>query len=447
MAAYIKAALLTAASLQAVTAAGDVPRGHFPEPSLNLRGGGTVGNTTGPEAQARELLFGAFGTAEARHASVWLRYQKPSNTPIMTWYATLTPKHSSERTYFSVLGNNFGYFGMQQVEKGDWGIFKWFQGKIVFSIWDAHCGNVMDENACPEAQRAQVIECGPLSICGRFGGEGTGAKSRMNFHEWRVEQDYGFLIAAFQESTTHIRYEGYFWAGELAGWILMSKLSAPVGHRSHWSLDGLYSFVEQWEALSGEDDRFCRIGPMFVENEGRPDVWTQVTSATFTLAASGNEMTTHVHGNVTGTYGHQWGFGIGGSLQRNIQDGAQLTVAGGVSQPSCLVQWRQMRQNNALPTGCLGGTCTLTAITQFFLSAFTLKYAPITFVICLILLGVCIYSGCFAHGKYKQHQARKAGYQNPGRPGAGYGQYAPQPGGMRGMPPGGRPMGPPPGRR
>ena len=73
-----------------------------------------------------------------RHASTHLNYIDSSFPGIKTWYTELIPKHSSADTYFSVEGHKYGYFGLQQVEKAGATGF-WFQGKIVFSIWDQGC--------------------------------------------------------------------------------------------------------------------------------------------------------------------------------------------------------------------------------------------------------------------------------------------------------------------
>jgi len=86
----------------------------------------------------------------------------------------------------------FGYLGLQQVEARD----NWlgFMGTAIFSIWDSGCNAIMDESACPENQRAQIIECGEMAVCSRFGNQGTGQQSMIRFSEWTVEQTYGFSI-------------------------------------------------------------------------------------------------------------------------------------------------------------------------------------------------------------------------------------------------------------
>jgi len=307
---------------------------------------------------------------EGQHASAHLRYYQGDADTYTAWYSTLVPKHSSEDTYFSVLAHNFGYMGLQQVEER--GLF--FQGQAIFSIWDNSCHHLLDPDACPESERAEVVECGEMAICQRFGHEGTGFKSIITFSEWELEQPYGFLVQAFNEGNGKMRFEGYFHAYELGGWVLVSKIRVNLGGRMP-RLDGLYSFVEQWSDRSSEDVRWGRYGPMFLEAAAAPNRWTQVTEATFShstgVAQSGTVADpTHIHANVTNG-GTQWGMGIGGNLVRGVAYGDRLTLSAGLGQPADLQQFQALRSSGHLPGGCTGGTCLSTQISHFFSSLFT----------------------------------------------------------------------------
>merc|ERR1719277_1029993 len=104
------------------------------------------------------------------------------------------------------------------------------------------------------------------------------------------------------------RYDGYFHALELGGWVLLGKVLVQEAGRP-WYLHKLHSFVEQWEPESPEDKRWASFGPSFVEEAGTTDSWRQITTARFSHTSGGYEDLTHVNANVAG-YG-QWGMGIG----------------------------------------------------------------------------------------------------------------------------------------
>jgi len=330
---------------------------------------------------------------EGQHASAHLRYYQGDADTYTAWYSTLVPKHSSEDTYFSVLAHNFGYMGLQQVEER--GLF--FQGQAIFSIWDNSCHHLLDPDACPESERAEVVECGEMAICQRFGHEGTGFKSIITFSEWELEQPYGFLVQAFNEGNGKMRFEGYFHAYELGGWVLVSKIRVNLGHRTP-RLDGLYSFVEQWSDRSSEDVRWGRYGPMFLEAAAVPNSWSQVMEATFThvigsTGANGYPAdSTHIHANVTNG-GTQWGLGIGGNLVKGVNFGDTLSLSAGMGQPADLQQFQALRSGGQLPGGCMGGTCLSTQIAHFFSSGLTksklLPFLGIALAVCMFGVSCC----------------------------------------------------------
>ena len=204
---------------------------------------------------------------------------------------------------------------------------------------------------------AEVVECGSTAICTTFGGEGTGAKTYLNFHEWGVEQQYAFVTEIFDEGNGKVRFDGYFFAGELGGWQLLGKIRVSKG-KSDARIYQMYSFVEQWSERNFKDVRFARFGPAMVEMATQPGQWHQLMEASW--RHTDLEDTRRVAGNVTHG-GTLWGMGMGGDLVKNIQSGTvlKLTVPWpGPIQP--LAEFQQARNGNALPAGCLGGTCTMT---------------------------------------------------------------------------------------
>ena len=211
----------------------------------------------------------------------------------------------------------------------------------------------------------------------------------------RSEEPYGFLVQAFDEGFGKARYEGYFHAPELGGWVLLAKLRVNLGGKS-WQITSPYSFVEQWSTRSGEDIRFGRFGPSFMEPvtaaEGDWHNWRQVMQATFSHTDGHNEVAMHLHANVTGG-GMQWGLGLGGDLQRGIHEGDVLTIDTPFGQgilPQELLQWVQLRLDQQLPGGCPGQTCLDTMILAWPRSAFTKKYIPVTILALTFFLACCL---------------------------------------------------------
>ena len=97
--------------------------------------------------------------------SVHLHFPAPDAD---AFYNELTVEQSVPGSYFMACGWNTGYFGMQELAKGD---------KIVlFSVWDPTKGD--DPKLVPADRRVEVLHQSPDAKIGRFGGEGTGAQCK-----------------------------------------------------------------------------------------------------------------------------------------------------------------------------------------------------------------------------------------------------------------------------
>ena len=163
------------------------------------------------------------GDSYGRHASVHLRYILPSLGPLDAWYNEVEVQESSTSSYFSVLGHAYGYAGIQQLTEDP------FTGRVIFSIWDPPNCSYTDPSACPEEERAAFTTCGPDTVCTRFGGEGSGAKSYMEWNTWQTDMKYKFLIHASQRGKEHVEFSCRFYAAEF-GWRMLSRI--VVRHRS-----------------------------------------------------------------------------------------------------------------------------------------------------------------------------------------------------------------------
>jgi len=350
--------------------------------------------------------------SKERHASAYLRYHEPPNHEggqISAWYHTLVPKHSADDTYFAVEGTGFGYMGLQQVRDTPF-----FEGKVVFSLWD------QGGAAHSEEEKAQIVECGVRAICTRFGGEGTGAKSYVNFYKWTLESEYGFLTRAFDLGGGRVRYEGWFHAEELHGWRLISKIEVRRGTRP-WSISGMYSFTEQWSTREYGEARWQKLGPSFVRyasssapsdgdeggNEtarGAPPVWSQIREATFDQTRGQEENTENVNANVT-NHGKQWGLGIGGHVSNSENKLLQVDAAEGL--PEQLTEFDELERTGKLPHGCEGHTCSKRwwiALVREALSSSNLLRTGCLAAICLLscIMCCCVCCPCCSDGEHAE---------------------------------------------
>ena len=281
-----------------------------------------------------------------------------------------------------MLGQQYGYFGVQQVES---------RGTVVFSVWDNSCGDVRDpmafrarrlttadsgvggrlrpgETSCPYTRESSSRKGGvgardgresPKSLRGsrifcdsrasvnpplqqkglpgpplrglsgeRVGaggvrpggrlrplrGRGHGVQVLDEPRRFDLGEDYGFVVQAFDEGMGKVRFDGYFHAEELGGWVLAGKLRVNSGS-NHRRLYRMYSFVEQWTEGGEEEAGFALFGPMFVETYAQPG-FTEVMEATFShpLAQDASSF----DGRVTED-GARLGVGVGGDLARRSQ--------------------------------------------------------------------------------------------------------------------------------
>jgi len=157
------------------------------------------------------------------------------------FYNSITVEESAPFTYF--MGNGFqgGYFGIQEHPGG-----KKF---ALFSVWDA-------------ATKTEIVEWGEGVKVGRFGNEGTGANSNMEF-QWEIGVPVEFLLHAKVEPSKTpggpktTLYSGYLRLPKLGVWRLLSKLRVqPCGVNAHSDghLLGMNSFLEVFEHLPKKVD-------------------------------------------------------------------------------------------------------------------------------------------------------------------------------------------------
>jgi hypothetical protein len=136
----------------------------------------------------------------------------------------------------------------------------------LFSLWDqGGCDQDIDPSSCNQDNVAQTIACGDGVTCSDFGGEGTGRKSYMTIQNEGfpvVDEEYYFVTQAKYLGGRKMQYTGYFYIkGE---WKLLSRIQVSTNANEDWSLDGLYSFVEQWTEVDTDKERSALYGPSFM---------------------------------------------------------------------------------------------------------------------------------------------------------------------------------------
>jgi len=261
---------------------------------------------------------------------------------VSAWYNEVKVLNSSESSYFAVNGHAYGYAGIQEVTKEP------FTGRVMFSIWDQLCTGD-DENACPEAKRANVTQCGADVWCTRFGGEGTGAKAQWEWNGWKKGESYAFLTVAAERPNDRVEYTGYFYAPSF-GWKSLASMIVNRGGKN-WGLHGLYSFVEQFTHAEVEDLRWAQYGPALVRADTASLAqWTPLIHAKWSHGTNASESQVHLNGEVTNSSGY-WAMGLGGNLRRKIDRGTHLTISSPQACPLPLITYVSLETTRTLPTG------------------------------------------------------------------------------------------------
>ncbi|WP_246173556.1 DUF3472 domain-containing protein [Limnoglobus roseus] len=197
--------------------------------------------------------------------SVHLGYAAPAGS---AFYNEMTVEKSADGTYFMAAGFNLGYFGIQ--EKAD--------GKkvVIFSVWDPTSGN--DAKKVPEDQRVKMLHKDDAVRVGRFGGEGTGGQSFLDY-DWKVGETYRFYVTAKADGTDRTAYSGYFYLNDKKAWKHLVTFSTQSKGKL---LGGYYSFVEDFRRnkVSTTKVRKAEFGNGWVKTTDGE--WVELTKARFT---------------------------------------------------------------------------------------------------------------------------------------------------------------------
>jgi hypothetical protein len=182
------------------------------------------------------------------------------------FYNEVTVDRSAPGTYFCACGWDKGYFGMQELDGG--------KKVLIFSVWDSEQN---DPRAVGEERRVKLLHKDEKVRIGRFGGEGTGGQSFLDY-DWKAGETYRFLVSADVKGE-RTEYAGYFYVPEEKAWRHLVTFSTITGGRP---LGGYYSFVEDFkrDGVSATRVREARFGNAWLKSvDGR---WTAVVKARFT---------------------------------------------------------------------------------------------------------------------------------------------------------------------
>jgi len=201
--------------------------------------------------------------------SVHLSYADVPDSVV--FYTEVKPVQSADGTYFCVCGFSRGYYGIQELADG--------KKVILFSVWDP--GDQNDPNSVDENQRVEHLYNHPEVRVKRFGNEGTGGQSFLDF-DWKAEQTYRFAVAA-RRKENRTEYASFFFHPSDNAWrhlVTFSTLTEDT------RLKGYYAFIEDFRRnrLSAKKTRRALFPNAWVMLPDRK--WKAIEAARFT--ADGN---------------------------------------------------------------------------------------------------------------------------------------------------------------
>ncbi len=153
-------------------------------------------------------------------------------------YGEVTVRECAPGSYFCAIGFNGGYMGIQEQGNG--------RKVAIFSVWEP--GDPFDFKAhpdkSPEDTRTKELYAGEGVRTRRFGGEGTGGQSMMDF-DWKPGQPYRFCVSAESGGDPWIAFTGWIYRDETKSWFKMATFST-VAVKGKPRVSGVYSFVEDF---------------------------------------------------------------------------------------------------------------------------------------------------------------------------------------------------------
>ncbi len=210
-----------------------------------------------------------------RGPSVHLNYKVPEGEKIEWFYNEVTVPEGEDvlGSYYMADGFSGGYFGMQ--------VNSPTVRHILFSVWSPYKTDNPEE--IPEDQRIQLLKKGEKVHAGKFGNEGSGGQSYLNY-PWKAGHTYKFLLHGLPDGPEHTIYTAYFYAPEEGKWLLIASFRRP---KSSTYLKGLYSFLENFSPRQGDIERHVLFGNQWIRTaDGR---WIELNKIKFTTDNTGRK--------------------------------------------------------------------------------------------------------------------------------------------------------------
>lgn len=190
-----------------------------------------------------------------RGPSTHLIYVLPSEVQAEWFYNEVTVPPGSDvlGSYFMADGFGEGYFGMQ--------VNSPTTRHILFSVWSPY--KTDNPKDIPSDQRIQLLRKGAGVHAGKFGNEGSGGQSYLNY-PWKAGETYRFLIHASPhspDSADYTVYTAYFYAPEAGKWRLIASFRRP---QTYTYLTHLHSFLENFLPAQGDKERRVLFGNQWI---------------------------------------------------------------------------------------------------------------------------------------------------------------------------------------
>ena len=188
--------------------------------------------------------------------------------------ASVTVTESRKDTYFSILGWQHGYCGIQ-----DWGD----QRVFIFSVWDPT--DPTDHAARPEdvaeEQRARILYHHPLVKASRFGGEGSGAKTLTGL-SWKEGEAVAAKVETAPDGDDRIAFTCFVKAGDDGDWTKIATISTIRDPKVKNGLGYIASFVEDFrrDYQSAKESRRAEFSDVQVRLPDSGE-WVKVDKAMF----------------------------------------------------------------------------------------------------------------------------------------------------------------------
>lgn len=217
----------------------------------------------------------------ARQArSVHLSYRKWGK-PAQIFYMEATVDRFWPGSYLCLLGFSGGYAGVQEHVNG--------RHVAIFSVWEP--SDPFDFKAHPDAvdetRRTKNLYAGEGVRIKRFGGEGTGGQSMMDW-AWQPGKPVRMAVSCAPDGAYRTAYTCWVWDDAKDAWFRMASFSTLVGGGKA-TLSGPYSFLEDfWRNVESKRHiRAARFSRLWAYDGAQ---WTPSAEAQFT--ADSNVLTT-----------------------------------------------------------------------------------------------------------------------------------------------------------